>query len=1022
MDLFNLELIEKGFFNEGILDQSQNDLNNSVIEIKEIIDDKFVDKKKITANFIFDKKEYETILTIENKNTHATITGERSCTCDYYKEKKENCTHMGALILFLNDYEFKDITLSNLKNNNSSEQLLENIEQYKKTINKMFEVEKTNYITPLIEFHHNFARVSFKIFKRYSTHYEITDLNYFLELIEKKGKYIYGRNNEIIHDFDYFDAKSQKIISLINLNKVYINSKEKKYIDLNLSNFYKFLDLFNENLIINIEGNNLTNLQLKEVENPFKLICTNHDNNISVKLVSDCKKIYQMYNTFFWIDDNYFNFYKIDDYNFLKLLKTLYNKNLQLSEEDFEKFRVYVLSMIDDKIEIVLKNIELKNDYEKIEINLTYENEFFKLELVEKENYDLEKVINLIKRLSPYGYIKNKILYIEKPKEMFHFYLEELDYLKTNDLIINVYNFDKFKIISDLKINAKYSTEEDNQCKIDFTINNFSLKETVFVLDNILKDKKYMKINNKLIAVEDEIATQIKEIFSLFQLSIVSYQEKLIGLEQMISLFDFKEYYNKINFEFDQKIIKIITSLKDLKIEDYKPSKLINCELRDYQEYGINFILTMFSKNYNSILADEMGLGKTIQALAVVNYFLQKDLKILIVSPTSLIFNWEEEINKFLNNVEPAILIGNKKERKKIIDSFKYNIFITSYELLKRDIEMYEGEQFDLFILDEAQYIKNHQTQNHNVVTKIKANHKLVLTGTPIENSVMDLWSLMNFIFPGYLGTNKSFIKKFKKDIQNNDQRKIQLFRNITSSFILRRLKSDVLELPDKNEEYHFVEMNPEQNKIYKKYEEHINKRISSENLNKIEILSMIMRLRQIANDPRLIKENIVGEKIKKIIDIVQKTDGKILIFSQFTTMLDLIQEELNNQKISNLILTGRTSKVERKKLVEKFSNSDIKVFLISLKAGGTGLNLVSANNVIIVDPWWNLSVQNQATDRVHRIGQTKEVNIIKLITKESIEEKIVDIQNQKNELSTSLLDIENKENIDIDIIKELLK
>ena len=184
----------------------------------------------------------------------------------------------------------------------------------------------------------------------------------------------------------------------------------------------------------------------------------------------------------------------------------------------------------------------------------------------------------------------------------------------------------------------------------------------------------------------------------------------------------------------------------------------------------------------------------------------------------------------------------------------------------------------------------------------------------------------------------------------------------------------------------------------------------------------MIMRLRQIANDPRLIKENIVGEKVSKIVEIINKTDGKILIFSQFTSMLDLIQEELNNQKISNLILTGKTSKIERKKLVEKFTNSDIKVFLISLKAGGTGLNLVSANNVIIVDPWWNLSVQNQATDRVHRIGQTKEVNIIKLITKESIEEKIVDIQNQKNELSTSLLDIENKENIDIDIIKELLK
>ena len=1023
MDLFNLEVIEKGFFKEGIIDQAQIELNNSIIEVKEIIDDKFVDKKKIIVKFINDKNEYETILTIENKKKHATITGERSCNCDYFKDKKENCMHMGALVLYLNDFTFKDITLENLKNNNSSEQLLENIEQYKKQINRMFEFEKTNYVTPLIEFHHNFARISFKIHKKYSTHYDISDLNYFLELINKKEKYIYGRNNEIIHDFEFFDSKSQKIISLIDLNKVYINPKEKKYIDLSIGNFYKFLDLFNENLIINLEGKNYSNLQLIETDNPFKLVCTKHEENINIKLVTEQKKIHQIYNSFFWLDDNNFYFYKINDYNFLNLLKTLYNKNLQLSENDFEDFRVFVLSMIDDKIEIIMKNIENKKNYDPIEINLNYKNENFELKLVDKENLNLEKVINFVKRLSYYGLIKNRVLYIDDPKSMYYFYLDEIDYLKKDeDLIINFQNFDEFKVINDININTKYTANEHEQCRIDFSINNFNPKEIVYILENILKDRKYMKINNKIICVEDEIMRQIKEIFALFHLNINDYKEQLIGVEQIITLFDLKEYYNKIKFEFDQKIIRIITDIKELQVEDYNPNQLINCQLRDYQEYGINFILTMFNKKYNCILADEMGLGKTIQALAVVNYFVKKDFKILIVTPTSLILNWDEEIKKFLNGIEPAILIGNKNERKKIFNELKHNIYITSYELLKRDINLYEEEQFDLFILDEAQYIKNHQTQNYNVVSKIKAKHKLVLTGTPIENSVMDLWSLMNFIFPGYLGTNKTFIKKFKKDIQSNDQRKIKLFRNITSSFILRRLKSDVLELPDKNEKYIFIDMNEKQKKLYKKYEDYVNKKISNEDLNKIEILSMIMRLRQIANDPRLIKEEIMGEKVNKISELLLNIEGKVLIFSQFTTMLDLIQEELNKQKIENLILTGKTSKVERKKLVEKFSENDIKVFLISLKAGGTGLNLVSANNVIIVDPWWNLSVQNQATDRVHRIGQTKEVNIIKLITKNSIEEKIVDIQNQKNELSNALLDIDNKESIDIDIIKELLK
>ena len=450
----------------------------------------------------------------------------------------------------------------------------------------------------------------------------------------------------------------------------------------------------------------------------------------------------------------------------------------------------------------------------------------------------------------------------------------------------------------------------------------------------------------------------------------------------------------------------------------------LNASLRTYQKVGFEWLKVLEEYNFGGILADDMGLGKTIQIIAVILSYVQSESNpkpSIVICPSSLTLNWQNEINKFAPSIKSIVIRGGLAERRKQINSIKdYNVVITSYDLLKRDIEFYEEakNEFKYIIADEAQYIKNNNTQNAKAIKQIIGETRYALTGTPIENSLSELWSIFDFILPGYLFSYKKFKENFEIPItRDDDQGKMNKLKMLIEPFILRRIKSEVLtELPDKTISILNNEMQEEQEMIYMSYlqsakQEAINE-INTNGFEKsqIKILALLMRLRQICCHPSLFIDNYKGESSKLIqcVELIKdavESGHKILLFSGYTGMFDILEKELEKENIKYFKLTGATKVGERIKLVDEFNeNDEIKVFLISLKAGGTGLNLIGADMVIHYDPWWNLSAENQATDRTYRIGQKRNVQVYKLITKNSIEEKIYELQQRKAKLIDNML------------------
>ena len=451
--------------------------------------------------------------------------------------------------------------------------------------------------------------------------------------------------------------------------------------------------------------------------------------------------------------------------------------------------------------------------------------------------------------------------------------------------------------------------------------------------------------------------------------------------------------------------------------------KNLNASLREYQKVGVQWLRMLDYYGLGGILADDMGLGKTVQLLCVICAYKDNGGKkpCLVVCPSSLCLNWQNEAEKFTIGMQSIVVHGTLEERKNQIASIpNYDIVITSYELLKRDIEEYKKYDFKFkyIIADEAQYIKNNNTQNAKAIKNISAETRFALTGTPIENSLSELWSIFDFIMPGYLFGYRKFKELYETPIiKEGNEVAMNKLKKLIEPFVLRRIKGEVLtELPDKMVSVLNSQMVDEQRDIYLSYLAKAKKNAMEEiqengiEKSQIKILALLTRLRQICCHPSLFIDNYKGEsgKLNQCIEIVKdaiQSGHKILLFSGYTAMFEIIEKELQKENIEFLKLTGQTKVSERINLVDEFnSNPNKKLFLISLKAGGTGLNLVGADVVIHYDPWWNLSAENQATDRTYRIGQKRNVQVYKLITKNSIEEKIYELQKRKETLIDSML------------------
>lgn len=451
------------------------------------------------------------------------------------------------------------------------------------------------------------------------------------------------------------------------------------------------------------------------------------------------------------------------------------------------------------------------------------------------------------------------------------------------------------------------------------------------------------------------------------------------------------------------------------------PELDLTSPLRDYQQTGVKWMSMLDKYGFGGILADDMGLGKTLQTIAFLSSKLEKDSKVLILSPSSLIYNWQEECNKFAPQLDVAVAYGKKEEREQLIEA-DHQILVTSYPSFRQDIELYQKQRFDYLILDEAQVMKNSQSKIAQLLREFEVGNCFALSGTPIENHLLELWSIFQIVLPGLLPAKQEFGKLSPADIAR-----------LIQPFVLRRHKEDVLqELPDLIEVNVLNELTDEQKAIYVAQLQQMQAKIigakdADINRNKIEILSGITRLRQICDTPRLFLDDYRGEsgKLNSLNELlIQLKEGnhRVLIFSQFRTMLEQIEAQLVELGISSYTLTGSTPASQRQEMTRAFNAGSRDAFLVSLKAGGVGLNLTGADTVILVDLWWNPAVEAQAISRAHRMGQTDTVECYRLITRGTIEEKIQALQENKKNLVKTVLDgNESRAQLTAEDIREIL-
>lgn len=465
----------------------------------------------------------------------------------------------------------------------------------------------------------------------------------------------------------------------------------------------------------------------------------------------------------------------------------------------------------------------------------------------------------------------------------------------------------------------------------------------------------------------------------------------------------------------DDAYQKLLQELKSPDKVKWDLPEGIRAKLRSYQKTGYQWLKTLSYYGLGGILADDMGLGKTLETILYIASFPND--KSLVVCPTSLVFNWQEEFARFAPGIRTQIVFGTPEERQALLQQEETDVFITTYPLIRKDISVYREIQFDHMFIDEAQFIKNHKSLSAKAVKSVPAKHRFALTGTPIENALSELWSIFEFIMPGFFSPYHKFSEVYEKPImRGQDTEKMMELKARIKPFILRRMKKQVLkEIPDKTESMRMAQMTKKQEKIYLSYLTRIQTEINDHKgiqsgAERIQILSALTRLRQICCHPGTFVENYHGGSgklellLEQLPDLLE-ADHAVIIFSQFTSMLSIIARALDEEGIGYYYLSGTTKATERKQYVKGFNEGKEKVFLISLKAGGTGLNLTAADTVIHFDPWWNPAVEDQATDRAYRIGQEKQVHVIKYVMKDTIEEKIYQLQKKKKELSDQVID-----------------
>lgn len=983
----------------------------------------------------------------------------------------------------------KDIDKSKYNNfrevlNTFYEDEMQVVNEPEKQVNNLF---KKIQIIPKIIYNKNSEelKVEFELLKDRQA-YKIDNLPDFYDSVVKKEIKKYGTKLEFVHTEEVFTDEAQEILKFIlkyseiikYVNKA-SNDAHRKYgkflsedsiilsstaldelFDILIGKYVKFIKDYEEKEILFTLDEPNVNFEIEKIDekeykispniNTHKTYIILHGKNYTYflygRMLNRCSKKYE--NTV------------------LKLLN-IFKKNITnemiFDEEYLKTFCAFVYTKIQDNIliknkkEVDISNyipktlaVKLYLDYDNrnyiiADVKFCYDNiEFNPLDVNEKVNLARNIVaetetLNLFRKTGFLLDKENLRFILANNDKIYNFLTEDINIYMSKFEVLVTENF-KTKQITQPRIGGIGVRIDNNLLNIDLKLSDITKEELIKILKAYKLRKKYYRLKDgsffNLTESED-----IKFLDNLVSGMNVTYEElgqDLIKVPVHRSLYLDKLLSNLKNtkIEKDENYSKIIENINNDDL--YVVPDEFKTVFREYQKQGFEWLKILDKYGFGGILADDMGLGKTIQVLSIIRSYLdeckgKKRKTSLVVTPSSLALNWKSEIEKFAKDINAEVISGTYEARKRLLNNLEdYDLIITSYELLKRDIELYKNidYEFQYIIADEAQYLKNSITQNAKSIKTIRARTKYALTGTPIENSLSELWSIFDYIMPGYLFEYKNFKQNYEMPIViERDEITMNKLKLLVEPFILRRTKKEVLtELPEKTVTVLNNEMVEEQYKLYISYLARAKKELTYEleengfGKSRIKILSLLTRLRQICCHPSLFVDNYNGEsgKLIQCMQVVRdaiSAGHRILIFSGYKSMFPIIEEELKKDNIKYFKLTGDTKVADRIELVDEFNNNEnIKVFLISLKAGGTGLNLTGADVVIHYDPWWNLSVENQATDRTYRIGQKNNVQVYKLITKNSIEEKIYELQNRKEEL------IDNMLNTDTTFINRLSK
>lgn len=598
---------------------------------------------------------------------------------------------------------------------------------------------------------------------------------------------------------------------------------------------------------------------------------------------------------------------------------------------------------------------------------------------------------------------------------------EGLKEFKQRAAVFTTPSFDR--LISDKKPTVSMGVSlSGNLINLDVSATDLPKEELASLLASYRLKKKYHRLrNNVFLDIAELDLAQLDRIATDLDISADQLASGSVELPAYRAFYLDDELHDARK---DGAFERYIEQFHPTDPSAYRVPESLHATLRPYQREGFAWMSALADMGFAGILADEMGLGKSIQFISFVLSRIDEiksTAPVLIVCPASLVFNWADEFARFAPSVSVEPIVGTKRERAAARRKKGIDVIITSYDLMRIDIEDYLDTTFFCHVLDEAQYIKNHDTLTARAVKRVHAKHRFALTGTPMENRLSEIWSIFDFLMPGFLGSYMRFRERFELDIIGGDENAAERLQKIVGTFMLRRVKSEVLpELPDKLESAVLIQMTDKQRRLYDAHEQHLRESLTAQRSRRkhgdeskpaatVEVLAELTRLRQICCDPRLLLEDYKepGAKIAAIADLIESArneNQKTLVFSQFTSFLELIAEKLDSLDVPYFTITGATPKKQRIAMVSQFNQDDTPVFLVSLKAGGTGLNLTGASVVIHADPWWNAATQNQATDRAHRIGQKRVVSVHKVIARGTIEERILKLQEAKNELADKVV------------------